>query len=88
MYSGFKAIHPDPLLDKPKPIAEEEDTPIHKIGSLAHTRNRSGLNNRKRLEYEHCLMWAKKHNKNGDFFAQQLGKFESNSKDENPVQNR
>jgi hypothetical protein len=21
LYSGFKAIHPDPILDKPKPIA-------------------------------------------------------------------
>ena len=42
---------------------------------LAETsREKSNLANKKRVEFEHCLTWARKHQKNGDFFAEQLGK--------------
>jgi hypothetical protein len=51
-------------------------------------RNASSISNKKRLEYEHCLTWAKKHHKQGDFFARQLGKLDSGEKDLSPVLNR
>ena len=51
-------------------------------------RNPSSLSHKKRVEYEHCLSWAKKHKKQGDFFAKQLGKLERGEKDLNPVLNR
>jgi hypothetical protein len=34
------------------------------------------------------LRWAKKHKKNGSYFAEQLGRFEKNQEDVNPVVNR
>jgi hypothetical protein len=34
------------------------------------------------------LSWAKKHKKNGSYFAEQLGKVEKSQQDDNPVVNR
>jgi hypothetical protein len=48
---------------------EEEVIPPTKKLVIESNRDRSGLGKHKRLEYEHCLSWAKKHNKKGDYFA-------------------
>lgn len=34
----------------------------------------STISHRKRIEYENCLSWARKHKKKGQFYEHQLGK--------------
>ena len=40
------------------------------------------LSHKKRIEYENCLSWAKKHKKKGEFYEQQLGKHLKDKKEE------
>jgi hypothetical protein len=89
LYSGFRAIHPQPILAKDNaPKLPDPAIAAQKMVVVPPLRNASSLSHKKRLEYEHCLSWAKKHQKQGDFFAQQLGKLESGEKDLTPVLNR
>lgn len=37
-------------------------------------RSKSKISNRARIEFESCLNWTKKRNKNGSFYADKLGK--------------
>jgi len=74
LYKGFKNIHPEPILKPKEPKQEEDMIPSTKKIAIKSHRDRNSLSKHKRLEYEHCLSWAKKHNKNGEYFASQLGK--------------
>ncbi len=56
--------------------------------AIPGSKNTSGLSHIKRLEYEQCLSWAKKHHKKGDFFAKQLGKLERKEVSDSPKGNR
>jgi hypothetical protein len=89
LYSGFRAIHPQPILaSNNAPKLPDSDIAPQKAVVVPPPRNTSALSNKKRLEYEHCLSWAKKHHKQGDFFARQLGKLDNGEKDLSPVLNR
>jgi hypothetical protein len=89
LYSGFRAIHPQPVLDSSlAPHLPDPNLAPQKLPNAIPPRNLSSLSHKKRLEYEHCLSWAKKHHKQGDFFARQLGKLEGQREDLSPVLNR
>lgn len=74
LYQGFKNIHPEPILKRKQQKKDEEPLPPAKKVILENSREKGHLGKYKRLQYEHCLSWARKHNKNGDYFADQLGK--------------
>ena len=89
LYSGFKAIHPEPIIQqKEEHNLEDEELPAQKAVTALRPKSKSHLTNHRRLEFEHCLSWARKHNKNGDFFEQQLGKGENRERTKTPVMNR
>lgn len=62
--------------------------PIQKSIVAVRPKSKSHLPNHRRLEFEHCLSWAKKHKKNGDYFEQQLGKGDFQERVKTPNLNR
>jgi DNA-nicking Smr family endonuclease len=89
LYAGFKAVKPHPVLAHyQEEHHEEEELVSQKSVAAPPPRTVSSLSHRKRLEYENCLSWARKHQKNGEFFAKELGKFNKNEHRAPPIASR
>lgn len=89
LYAGFKAVQPHPVLaHHPQQPHPDQQLVPQKSVAVPPPRAVSSLSHRKRLEYENCLTWARKHHKNGEFFARELGKFSKNEHRAAPVASR
>lgn len=73
MYAGFNTIKPHAVLKSSRAGYEQLPESVHVSPIRIEEKAKSKLSNHRRIQYQNCAIWAKKHNKNGDFFLQQLG---------------
>lgn len=75
MYDKFKSIYAKPILEFSNLDIDENANQIAAhISMQLVEKPANSLNNRKRIQYENCLSWARKHKKKSDFYSNQLGK--------------
>ena len=63
-----------PIVEKSQ-AAEEEPSKTYRSLQISNEKTKKNtLSHQKRIEFENCLSWSKKHRKNGSFYAEKLGK--------------
>ena len=72
---GAEQTYAKPILEYRNFVIDESMDQLPSQSSVQATHKHASLiSNRKRIEYENCLNWAKKHNKKSSFYENQLGK--------------
>ena len=75
LYEKFQSIYAKPILEYRNFVIDESMDQLQSQPSVQATnKHLSSISNRKRIEYENCLNWARKHKKKSSFYENQLGK--------------